>query len=378
MCGLVGIAGDTSGTWKDLFADLILFDSIRGLHSTGAGFVARGDHSFKVAKKPGHPFNLFHSKEFEDAIDSKHSHKVILGHNRHATFGEKTEANAHPFQFEHVIGMHNGTLDKSSVKLLHDHEKYGTDSEAIFATINEFGIEETAKRLEGAWALIWFDKRTERLHFLNNGKRPLHYCYSADRCTLVWASELEMLRYIMDRRRRKADEDKFYEVEKDMLYSWKIPNGIYGKFESPTRSAMEGRKWVYSNPGPFLGHKSKKHGQTAQTTSAGSTTTTAGGIIGKTQKAYLSNPSDNTIAPFRTRYDTKKFRPPYKDQYGHVLNKVKHTAMVAEGCAFCEDKHQPWGKFVHILGNYSGYNTPYICQECFDTEDVYDFVKFAI
>ena len=49
MCGLVGVAGDVSGTWKDLFTELLLIDSVRGTHSTGAGFVGREKRAFELA-----------------------------------------------------------------------------------------------------------------------------------------------------------------------------------------------------------------------------------------------------------------------------------------------------------------------------------------
>lgn len=359
MCGLVGIAGDTSGSWKDIFTELLLVDSVRGLHSTGAGFVSRAKEDFMLAKKPGHPFNLFDSKEFEDGMSISKSQKVILGHNRYATIGEKTAVNAHPFMFEDIMGMHNGTLEKWSINHLDNPEKFGTDSEAIFHTIQNTSAKETVSRMYGAWALVWYDKRDRTLNFLRNDRRPLHYCYSQDRCTLLWASEVDMLKYVMERRNKKVFNDEFYTTVKDTHYSFKVPEGINTKFEPPVQEVVEGRKFTYYAP-----FKDKSVNIFTGATSTAGT------------KHYAHY--DDTITPFKDRMKTSKFRPPYKDINNRVINKHHFTEMVQNGCVFCGDNGIQWGDFIHVFGRYTDKNTAFACEECYNDADLYDITQYAV
>lgn len=363
MCGLVGIAGDLTGVWKDLFSELLLFDVVRGPHSTGAGFVDRGGDKFTLVKRPGHPFNLFDAQEFETAMGIKNSPKIIMGHNRYATIGEKSEANAHPFMFKNILGMHNGTLDKFSINNMPGNEVYGTDSECIFANLDETkDVAETLKLMHGAWALVWYDKRTKKLNFLRNDRRPLHYCYSEDRCTLIWSSELELLKYVMGRRNKKvAKDDKgepaFFVANQDTMLSWEIPTSINGKFDAPEQVPVKGKQW--STITTFMGGSTVRH--TAATTTQNSTTNAA------------------IVDDYLLRVNTTNFRPPYKDHYGHIVNKHAFTQLVDEGCAFCGEAGQDWGDFIKIMSHYCGpKNTPYICETCYNDPDYYEYLKYAI
>lgn len=370
MCGLVGVAGDIGGTWKDIFNELLVLDYVRGPHSTGAAWVNRTDSKITVVKRIGHPFNLICDKEYDEAHEKGPFKKVALGHNRFATVGGKSEENAHPFAFEHVVGAHNGTLEKFCLYHLDDYEVYDTDSEAIFATINRVGVKETIKNLSGAWALTWFDKLQNTLNFLNNGKRPLHYCYSKDRCTIIWASEAVMLRYVMKRNKRDILDDKVYSVTPDKHFVWNIPKFVHEKFGNPTQELVEGKKWE-----AVKGYNYAPFGTHSSTSSGGSSKTTTATVYDLT--ANNSNLITN-MADFSKRIKTAKFRPPYRDDFHHTLNKVQFHELTEEGCSFCSDSNTVWGQFIKILGPYKGKLTPYVCETCYNDEEIFSYLSYAM
>ncbi len=360
MCGLVGIAGDTTGTWKDVFNELLIVDVVRGPHSTGAGFVGRSDEKFMLAKRVGHPFNLIGSEDYDKAMSLAYPQKVMLGHNRSATIGGKTEENAHPFMFPHIIGAHNGTLDSWCIKDLTNHNLYGTDSQAIFATMNAKSADAALKEISGAWAMTWYDNRDHTFNMLRNDKRPLHYTYSADRNTLIWASEAEMIEYVLGRRKKTMQKDdqgrnQIFSVPKDMLYSWVIPTAITGRIESPTQRKLEGRTWAsVTYSGPF--HLGKK----------------------KTTTYVVGTPTTSFNLPnFDQRPKSKKFRHPYKDKHGRTITKKEFEAMVEEGCMFCNSNGQHFGQFIQVVGPYIGYHTPYACEECYNSPEQYEIMQYV-
>lgn len=207
MCGLIGGVGALNiKKHRDAIGQMLIFDVVRGHHSTGMAFV-KNDMSHHVVKKLGNPFELIDSLEFDREM-LKHDNWAMIGHNRWATKGAVNKRNAHPFQFDDVVGAHNGTLRDTST--LRDHKSFEVDSEALMWNIEMEGIETTLPKIRGAFAITVFDKSTSTLYLARNSERPLHYCYTKDGNTMFWASEEWMLEVSCDR--NKIDIGEIYEL----------------------------------------------------------------------------------------------------------------------------------------------------------------------
>lgn len=194
MCGLVGVVGDLTRKDKDAFKDLLTVDQLRGRDSTGM-FQVVGSGTVEWAKAVGEPHFLYDTKSFERAFGPLG--RVLAGHNRAATVGKVKHSTAHPFDFEHIIGMHNGTLRNRS-KL--DGPWTDVDSEQLLQHLNNGNsVQDMVDKVEGAYALVWFDRRDGTLNFVRNDERPL-YTWTSDKNDLMfWASERWMLLGILAR-----------------------------------------------------------------------------------------------------------------------------------------------------------------------------------
>lgn len=221
MCGLVGVAGDLYGQDVQFFREALYADGLRGFHSTGAALVATGKHGYTALhKKVGSPLHLLGEQQFQR--DLSPSKSVLLGHNRHATVGEHSVANAHPFRHGTIVGAHNGTLSPGWQRKLPDSDKFGTDSETLYNAIAHYGLEDAIGSVEGAWALTWYDRANNTINFLRNEERPLFYCFSANGKALYWASESYMLRWLLDR--NHIDRGEVFKLNPDKHVSYTVPN----------------------------------------------------------------------------------------------------------------------------------------------------------
>lgn len=194
MCGLVGVVGNITPKVGRAFKDLLVFDSVRGPHSTGVAFI----YSFvdpRILKKAVVPHQFFELPDWEN--NNRIVSKCLMGHNRWATTGLINDENAHPFENESIIGMHNGTLLNQD--LLDDSECFEVDSENIFHHIHLNGVKDTVSKLHGAYALVWYDKADKTINFLRNKDRPLSFAMTKDMETLFWASERWMLDVALSR-----------------------------------------------------------------------------------------------------------------------------------------------------------------------------------
>lgn len=188
MCGLIGVAGNVGVNMEKVFKRLLELDTTRGPHSTGVLSVKNTGETV-LAKSLGTPWDLAETKGFNACFTGVV--KVLLGHNRWATKGKISKNNAHPFEFDTLVGAHNGTL--RSVDKLDNYKDFDVDSENLYYDMNNNGVYETIPKLNGAFALTWYDKVDNTVNFIRNDERDLYFTYTEDMKTLLWASEKWML-----------------------------------------------------------------------------------------------------------------------------------------------------------------------------------------
>lgn len=172
MCGIVGLISKRSTGFyakqADLMSNMLRIDSIRGMDSTGVfGVTSKGQVDWKKGDGDGYLFtNTINWAEFRRKMIR--DYQIVIGHNRKATRGEISAENAHPFTQKHITLVHNGTVWNS--KSIKDVD---VDSEAIAYALADHNAPEALKKLNGAFALVWYDKKDKTLNLVRNKERPL-------------------------------------------------------------------------------------------------------------------------------------------------------------------------------------------------------------
>lgn len=219
MCGLSGVLGCVDKNDIDVMKDLLWITGLRGTDNTGVASVAYDNPEVNHLRITGGPYELLDRKSLDNVL--KPDMAFIMGHNRSKTFGTVAPKDAHPFVFENIVGCHNGTLSWQSKAKMKDDLKFGTDSEALFWDIENNGFEDTIKRMEGAWALVWYDKRTKEINFHRNKDRPLCYVLDKQGGTLYWGSEPGFL-YLALNRRGVEFQGKVKIIPENTWVRWKL------------------------------------------------------------------------------------------------------------------------------------------------------------
>lgn len=221
MCGLVGMVGYIDVREKKAFKDLLRMDTVRGYHSVG--IYSKGVTKDGLFKKALSPDEMFSMQGCSNLLLQPTN--LYIGHNRWATQGKVNGVNAHPFEQGIIIGAHNGTLRQQG--LLKDHLMFEVDSENIMYNLGEEGVDATVKKLDGAYALTWYNQETETLNFVRNKERPLWRCWSTDHKTMFWASEEWMLYGALGRNGIAFNQPTLFDIDKH--YFMDVPNEYAGQ-----------------------------------------------------------------------------------------------------------------------------------------------------
>lgn len=248
MCGLVGVIGDMTNADKRAFDFMIGIDSCRGRDSAGvarAPALMKNRSNVEIVKEVGTGYDLQWVPEY---YNNKKDREIsgdwafLMGHNRWATVGKVTVKNAHPFKCGNIIGAQNGTLPEYWRKKLFEYEKFETDTEALFHNINLFGAEEVIPKLDGAWALTWYDKSDDTFHILRNDERPLCFAWKDNGKVLYYASEPWMIYAAADKYKIKLENDTVYWVSEDTHYVWKLESMSSFSRKRQSSSILKGGK----------------------------------------------------------------------------------------------------------------------------------------
>jgi hypothetical protein len=217
MCGIVGVmsryANGLSLSQVDTFQEMLFVDQLRGRHGTGMFWDTKKKKSNIIKGPiPSHEFLACDNvqKAFKEIFQEA---SFIVGHNRHATRGAHTFENTHPFRENHITLIHNGTLHT------HKHMKdVEVDSHAICHSMGEIGEIPTIEKLDGAFALVWFNSKDKTLNFIRNSERPLHLIETLG--GWFFSSELGLAEWIL--KRNKLSISKSEMIETGLLYTYSV------------------------------------------------------------------------------------------------------------------------------------------------------------
>lgn len=198
MCGIVGYM-TRSGyiRHKDYFVQALYADGLRGLDATGVFMVNEHTGNVSVVKRAMAVNDFLDLKIVDNAFKSLTSCSIAVGHNRQATAGAHTHANAHPFTHGEFTLVHNGTL--RTTYDLPDNKMFDVDSEMVCYSFSKIGIEETLKKINGAFALVWYDSKRKVLQMVRNDERPLWVGTNEEGSEIFFASEGGLVNWMCGR-----------------------------------------------------------------------------------------------------------------------------------------------------------------------------------
>lgn len=202
MCGIVGFLNrdpKIGNKTRTLFEQMLWSDTLRGADGTGVVLINGVRNEVLTYKNALYAPDFLHSHGYRNLIYKPLDYaKVAIGHNRAATKGTATNANAHPFQHGSITLVHNGYIQNHHM-LVPTNVPHDVDSFAAAYVLHEKGEKEGLESLRGAFALVWWNAADNTLNMARNEGRELWCVDIKDHDTLVWASEWKMIHWLLGR-----------------------------------------------------------------------------------------------------------------------------------------------------------------------------------
>ena len=249
MCGIISYFSNDRKYHKgvsSLIRNAMWIGSIRGDHSTGVIYESEGEPDFY--KKAVAGWDFVQLDRVKGILGNLEATPYFIGHNRAATKGDVTSANAHPFEHDNIIGVHNGTLYNHHSLTTTNHV---VDSDALYKAISVDGVGAVIPKVSGAFNLLWHDSSDNTIHILRNEDRPYTLAKLKGVDGLVGMSEELMLRWLVAKSgleveyiwNPKANREYVFDVEGDMTKPVrKVDHEAYVKpvYVQPTTHVYKG------------------------------------------------------------------------------------------------------------------------------------------
>ena len=214
MCGIVGIIAKDRMPFfgDDVFTELLRADTIRGEDSTGVFGVTHGN-KVDIVKGNANGY-IFTASPNYDKFKRKiyQKYAAVIGHNRKATKGSITPHNAHPFKEGNIYLVHNGMMrNANSVD-----STVEVDSMAIAKALQQHNAVEGLNKIDGAYALVWYDQKDKTLNLARNSERPL-FLLEYETAWII-SSELGLPAWILGRLDHKCKNYRLIETKKILSF----------------------------------------------------------------------------------------------------------------------------------------------------------------
>ena len=254
MCGIFGYATHKPRhKLVDVMAQGLIVDSLRGMCGTGIyGYSTKSEEAIELKRAlPGADF--VNTRQFDIYKNNAHAINLAIGHNRASTIGAAKDQNCHPFVYDHIALVHNGTLNGYS-NLVKDFS-HPVDSAYAAYSMAKNGTIHTLERVKGAFVFVWHDMKENTLNIARNGMRDICFISDKEGENLYFASEYQMLAWVLDRNNIDT-HGKYRNPAEFTLLSWDLTKPL----KTPKIVAFE----EYKEPPTKWGSRNNWHHQDAK------------------------------------------------------------------------------------------------------------------